>query len=72
MITEALSLIPQLLHMSKAKAVDGLNGAYLIFLTLSRLSRIGFWVTMSQKLDQFWYLIAADAVHTIMALTFTY
>ena len=72
MYTEALSLIPQLLHMSKAKAVDGLNGMYLLFLTLSRVSRIGFWVSMSQKLSQFWYLILADVVHTIMALGFTY
>ena len=72
MFTEALSLIPQLIHMSKAKAVDGLNGIYLLFLTLSRLSRIGFWISMSKKLMQFWYLIAADLVHTIMALGFTY
>ena len=72
MFSEAASLIPQLLHMSKAKAVDGLNGIYLLFLTLSRMSRIGFWVTMSTKLSQFWYLILADVIHTVMALSFTY
>ena len=72
MFSEAASLIPQLLHMSKAKAVDGLNGIYLLFLTLSRMSRIGFWVTMSTKLSQFWYLILADVIPTVMALSFTY
>ena len=58
--------------MSRAKAIDGLNGIYLLFLTLSRCSRIYFWVSLSQKLSQFWYLIAADAFHTVLALTFTY
>jgi len=70
MFIEAFALIPQLLHMSKAKAIDGLNGMYLLFLTLSRLSRIGFWYSMSNKLSQFWYLIVSDVVHTMMAVTF--
>ena len=72
MFVEALALIPQLIHMSQAKAIDGLNGIYLLFLTLSRLTRIFFWVKLSQKLSQFWYLIAADAFHTLLAVTFTY
>ena len=70
MFIEAFALIPQLLHMSKAKVIDGLNGIYLLFMTLSRLSRIGFWWSMSRKLSQFWYLIVSDTIHTIMAITF--
>ena len=72
MFIECLALVPQLHHMSKAKAIDGLNGLYLLFLTLSRMSRMYFWVSLSQQLSQFWYLIAADAIHTILAFYFIF
>ena len=70
MFCEALSLVSQLYHMKMSKGVDGLNSKYLAALAISRLSRIYFWYTMSTKWSTFWYLIAADSVHTIMVVSF--
>ena len=72
MFIECLALVPQLIHMSKAKAIDGLNGLYLLFITLSRMSRMYFWVSLSQKWSTFWYLIAADGIHTLLAFYFIF
>ena len=70
MFIEALSLISQLFHMKMSKGVEGLNTLYLTALCISRFSRIYFWYTMSNKMSTFWYLIAADSVHTLMVLAF--
>ena len=70
MFCEALSLVSQLYHMRMSKGVDGLNAKYLAALAISRVSRIYFWYTMSNKMSTFWYLIAADSVHTIMVVSF--
>ena len=67
---EALSLVSQLYHMYVGKVVDGLNKRYLAALGVSRLTRIGFWVSMSSRLSTFWFLIAADTVHTLMVVGF--
>ena len=70
MFTEALSLVSQLQHMQKTNTVEGLGASYLIVLGISRFSRIFFWFNLSTKWKQFWYLIAADVVHTLMVLGF--
>ena len=70
MFTEALSLVSQLYHMHIGNALEGLNSKYLMALGLSRLIRIGFWVTMSSRLMTFWFLIAADSIHTVMVVAF--
>ena len=70
MFTEALSLVSQLYHMHIGNALEGLNSKYLIALGVSRLTRIGFWVTMSTRLMTFWFLISADAIHTLMVVAF--
>ena len=70
MFTEALSLVSQLYHMHIGNALEGLNSKYLIALGVSRLTRIGFWVTMSSRLMTFWFLIAADTIHTLMVVAF--
>ena len=70
MFLEALSLLSQLYHMRMSKGIDGLNAKYLMALAISRLSRIYFWYTMSNKVSTFWYLILADSVHTIMVVSF--
>ena len=67
---EALSLVSQLYHMHIGSVVDGLNKRYLAALGVSRLTRIGFWVSMSSRLSTFWFLIAADTVHTLMVIGF--
>ena len=56
--------------MKMSKGIDGLNAKYLAALAISRVSRIYFWYTMSNKLSTFWYLIAADSVHTIMVISY--
>ena len=60
----------QLYHMKMSKGLEGLNQTYLIALGISRMSRIYFWYTMSTKATTFWYLIAADSVHTTMVISF--
>lgn len=70
MFTEALSLVAQLQHMQKSNAVEGLGVSYLIALGVSRFTRIFFWFELSSKWKQFWYLIAADIVHTVMVIVF--
>ena len=56
--------------MHKSKGIEGLNSSYLVALAVARLSRIYFWYTMSNKLSTFWYLIAADSIHTVMVVGF--
>ena len=53
-------------------AVEGLGTGYLLALGVSRFSRIFFWYSMSSKLKQFWYLIAADVVHSLLVMGFAY
>ena len=70
MFIEAFSLVSQLYHMKMSKGLEGLNRPYLAALAISRFTRIYFWYTMSNKLSTFWYLIAADSIHTIMVIGF--
>lgn len=70
MYTEALSLASQLYHMHIGHQLDGLNSYYLAALGVSRLTRIGFWVSMSTRISTFWFLIAADTIHTLMVFGF--
>ena len=56
--------------MKMSKGLEGLNAKYLMALAISRLSRIYFWYTMSNKVSTFWYLILADSIHTIMVVSF--
>ena len=70
MFTEALSLLAQLHYMGKAKALEGLNSKYLVALGVARTSRIYFWYTMSARISTFWYLIAADLIHTVLVAGF--
>ena len=70
MYSEALSLLPQLYHMQQHKSIEGLAASYIGVLCIARFSRIFFWWSMSNKVSQFWYLIAADVVHTLMTTFF--
>lgn len=70
MYTEALSLVSQLYHMHIGHQLDGLNSYYLAALGVSRLTRIGFWISMSSRLSTFWFLIAADSIHTMLVIGF--
>ena len=72
LFVEALSLVSQLWHMKTSMAVEGINTWYLIAVGISRFSRIFFWQSMGGKLKQFWYLIAADVVHSILTVGFAY
>ena len=50
--------------------LEGLNSKYLAALGFSRLTRIGFWVTMANRIWSFWFLIAADTFHTLLVIGF--
>ena len=72
MFLESLALIPQLYHIYVCKDTEGLNQYYLYCLGLARMGRVFFWYTMSSKADTFWYLMAADVLHTILLGLFFY
>ena len=69
---EALSLAPQLVHLELSKDTEGLNSYYLVCLGLARISRVFFWRAMGGKTNSFWYLLAADILHTILLIGFYY
>ena len=57
--------------MRMSKGLEGLNSQYLAALGVARFSRIYFWYTMSGRhITTFWYLIAADAIYTLMVIGF--
>ena len=56
--------------MHIGNALEGLNSKYLAALAVARITRIGFWVSMSSRVWQFWFLIAADTIHTVMVMGF--
>ena len=67
---EAFAMIPQLVHLRTGKDPEGLTASYLYCLGGSRVVRIFFWIAMISNNDSFWYLITADALHTILLVYF--
>jgi ER lumen protein retaining receptor len=47
-------------------------GYYLVFMALSRVMRMCFWIMQYLNGDEFIYLILADVIHTIILGDFVY
>jgi hypothetical protein len=69
---EAIGLLPQLYIFYNFKETGDVSQQYVIFQTLSRFSRILFWIEMYRKGNNFVALIVADVVHTILLVGFIY
>ena len=72
MFLEAVALIPQLVHLRNNRDPEGLTSNYLYCLGASRAVRFFFWFAMISNNDSFWYLIAADLIHTALLIGFFY
>jgi TRAP-type uncharacterized transport system fused permease subunit len=69
---EAIGLLPQLYIFYNYKETGDVSQQYVIFQTLSRFSRILFWIEMYRKGNNFVTLIIADIVHTFLLVAFIY
>ena len=67
---EAFSLVPQLVHLRSGKDPEGLTSNYLYCLGGARAVRFFFWLAMYSANDTFWYLMAADLVHSGLLIYF--
>ncbi len=69
---EAISIIPQLVHLRQNRDPEGLTSNYLYCLGASRGVRVFFWYAMITNNDTFWYLILGDFIHSILLIGFFY
>jgi hypothetical protein len=69
---EAIGLLPQLYIFYNFKETGDVSKEYVIFQTLSRFSRIIFWIQMYRQGNNFVALIIADVIHTILLSIFIY
>ena len=74
-ILEALGLLPQIKLMHREKFVQKFMGFYLVFICLSRVCRILFWVFQivdNQSGDTYYTLIIADVFYVVLTADFIY
>jgi ER lumen protein retaining receptor len=69
---EAAGLIPQIYTVISEKDSRIFSSFYLIFLAVSRLCRLLFWVKMFLQTNDFEFLIMADLLHLIIFIVFVY
>jgi hypothetical protein len=70
--SEAIGLLPQLYIFYNFKDTGDVSQKYVVFQTLSRFSRILFWIQMYRSGNNFIALIIADVVHTMLLIGFIY
>jgi hypothetical protein len=70
--SEAIGLLPQLYIFYNFKETGDVSKEYVIFQSVSRFSRILFWIEMYRKGNNFVALIVADIIHTILLVGFIY
>jgi ER lumen protein retaining receptor len=70
--SEAIGLLPQLYIFFNFKETGDVSSQYVIFQTLSRFSRIIFWIKMYIDGNNFISLIIADVVHSILLVGFIF
>ena len=73
-LLEALGLLPQIRLMHREKFVQKFMGYYLLFLCLSRICRILFWVFQIQNDsgETYYTLIIADVFYIVLTADFIY
>lgn len=68
--TEAAGLLPQIFYVNKEKDSANFSYFYLIFLTISRIFRLCFWIQMYMEGNDFGFLMYADLIHLLMVSGF--
>ena len=69
---ESAGLLPQIYNVYSHKDSNIFSSLYLIFLSISRILRLFFWIKMYQEDGGFGYLLFADVLHLIMVSGFIY
>jgi hypothetical protein len=69
---EAAGLIPQIYTVISEKDSRIFSSFYLIFLAVSRICRLLFWVKMYLQTSDFEFLIIADVLHLVVFIVFVY
>lgn len=73
MYTEAAGLLPQIYAVNTQKDSNIFSSFYLVFLTVSRIMRLLFWLKMTiDNGNEFMFLIIADVLHLVMVSGFIY
>lgn len=72
MYCEAAGLLPQIWTVNRQKDSTNFSSLYLVFLTISRIFRLIFWVKLYMEDAGFLFLIIADVIHLIMVSGFIY
>jgi uncharacterized protein with PQ loop repeat len=70
--TEAAGLIPQIFSFISEKDSRSFSTFYLIFLAVSRVFRLFFWIKLYLQTHDFEFLIVADALHVFVFIAFVY
>jgi hypothetical protein len=70
--TEAAGLIPQIFSFIYEKDSRSFSSFYLIFLAVSRIFRLIFWIKLYMQTHDFEFLIIADALHVLVFIAFVY
>ena len=69
---EAAGLIPQIYSVVSEKDSRIFSSFYLVFLAISRICRLVFWVKLYLENNDFEFLIIADVMHLVVFLVFVY
>ena len=69
---EASGLIPQIYSVVSEKDSRIFSSFYLVFLAISRICRLVFWVKLFIESNDFEFLIIADVLHLMVFLVFVY
>lgn len=68
---EAIALVPQLVTMGKSIDVENLSWTYVILLSVSKMTRLGFWITLFLQNENFISLLLADCLHFLLVAEVT-
>lgn len=62
---EAVALLPQLAFMRRMVEIEPLTSLSVSLLVISRITRLGFWISLFYQGENFFGLFLADVIHCI-------
>jgi hypothetical protein len=69
---ESMGLLPQIVAVRREKDSNTFSRSYILFLSVSRIVRMLFWLEMYMNDSSFAYLLIADCINLVMVLGFVY
>jgi hypothetical protein len=69
---ESSGLLPQIIMVRREKDSTGFSRSYIMFIIISRLLRMLFWIELWFLSTSFIYLLIADLVNLILVFGFSY